>query len=128
MHRHNCENTEQLRICERGQASACPLFLLYSHDLFGFGFDHLVDFFNIFIGSLLQLIFHHLDLVLRNIGLTQLLEEIVAISADIADCNLGIFAFFLNILCQYLTAFLSQLREYKADHAAVIGGGDTPTL
>ena len=47
-----------------------------------------------------------------------------AVPADIAHGHLGLFRVLLDLLDQILTAVLGQLREYQADHTAVILGVD----
>ena len=74
-----------------------------------------------FVRFLLNHIFQILDLILGNIRLSQFLQELVGISADIPDSHLGGLPLLLDILYQFFSPFLRKLREYQADHFAVVG-------
>ena len=84
----------------------------------------LVDLFDILIGELLNVIFQLFDLILGYVAAFQLLEGIVCIAADVADCNLRALAFFLYLFGKIFSAVLGKLREYQADAGTVIGGVD----
>ena len=95
-------------------------FPLYGHDLFALCIHCRINFFNIFVCALLDLILKLFDLILGHILFCKFLICIVCITTDITNCNFGTFTFFLNIFYKLFTTFLSKFREYKADYFTVV--------
>ena len=95
-------------------------FPLYGHDLFALCIHCRINFFDVFVCALLDLILKLFYFVLRYILFCKFLECIVCITTDVADCNFGSFAFFLNVFYQFFTAFLCKFREYKADYFTIV--------
>src|SRR6202790_3445398 len=93
------------------------------HD-FGFFRHHQpVDFSNVFVGELLDVIACTTLVVLGDfLVLHELLQLLVGVTTQIAHCNLGVFAFALDDLRQLAAALFGQRGHRHADLIALRGG------
>ena len=97
-----------------------------AHDLLILCSYHFVDFCNILICQILNLLFAVLDLVLCQFRSLFLCFQLFnCFTTNIPDSNLGFFAQFLNVFAQFLTAVFCQLRKYQTQDFAVVGRCDS---
>ena len=83
-----------------------------AHDLLILFRYHLVDLSNVLVSYVLDLLFAVLYFILGQLGCLFLCFQLFnGITANIADCNLALFAQFLDLLAEFLTAIFGQLRE-----------------
>ena len=83
--------------------------------------SRLVDLLDILVGQLLHILFCICQLVLGDLRLLLCcLPLINGIAANVADGNLGCFAFLGYLLDELLTALLGQRREAQTNQLAIV--------
>src|SRR5258708_28107866 len=109
----------------RNQRQMFLVFALVSnrHQLFLFGLRHLFHLFDLVVGQLLDFIEGLALLVFADLFiLHRLLDGLVAVAADIADCGAVIFEDLMKLLHHVFAALFGQRGNRDADGLAVILG------
>ena len=107
------------------KAISSEVTILKFHEFLFLDAASIIDLLDILVGNILKILFSLLLIVFGDLGiLLQLLDIVHSITADVADGNLAVFAVLLDLLDQFLTTFLGQHGEHKANDSAVVLGVD----
>ena len=80
-----------------------------------------VYFRNELVGDLLHLFLCILEIVLGHLGGFLLRFELLhRLTAYIANGDFALLTVLADLLCEFLTSLLGELREHQADHSAVV--------
>src|SRR6267142_6587838 len=90
------------------------------HQLCFFCRDHLVDFGDVPVGELLDLVLRTSFLVFgHGLAFEQFLERMIGVAARVAHGDLGIFPLVLDYLDQIAAALLRETRHWNPYHVSV---------